>query len=189
MEQFSTGLQAKLTYNLSHTKLNNATFLNPNDYRDGVATIELSQSVWRNAFGQEARSQEKLIEASSKATKHSEDFKVKIILSQAESLYWSLSQMQKIVRVQKESLERAQKIRNWAQNRYKSGLGESSDFLQSDANFKAREYELKSAMQELKNLNRNFNALRGIQSDEFNDVLENVEATKIKSLTLPKKWI
>lgn len=187
MEQFPTGLQAKLSYNLSHTKLNNATFLNPNDYRDGVASIELSQSLWRNFLGRESGAQKKLLEASTKANKHGEEFKIKVILSQAESIYWSLSQMQKIVRVQKESLERAQKIRNWTQNRYKTGLGESSDFLQSDANFKAREYELKSTMQELKNLTRNFNALRGIQSDSLADVLESAPSEKIKALVLPKK--
>ena len=95
--------------------------------------------------------------------------------------------MKKIVKVQKENLERAFKIKAWAQKRLKTGLGESSDYLQSDANFKAREYELKSTMQELKNLQRSFNALRGIQSDELSDELEIALSDKIKKLELPSK--
>jgi outer membrane protein TolC len=188
-EQFRTGLQAKLSYNLSHTHIYNAsnTFLPVSDFRDGVATLELSQSLWRNFWGKEARAQQELIRSSSKANMHAEIFKTKIILSQAEAVYWSLSQMKKIVKVQTENLERAQKIKAWAQKRLNSGLGESSDYLQSDANYKAREYELKSTLQELKNLQRSFNALRGIQSDQISDELEVAAAGKIKKLEIPAK--
>jgi outer membrane protein TolC len=188
-EQFKSGLQAKLSYNLSHTHIYNAqqAFLPVSNFHDGVASIELSQSLWRNFWGKEAKAQQELIRSNSRVNLHSENFKVKMTLAQAEALYWSLSQMKKIVKVQKESLERAQKIKSWAQNRLKSGLGESSDYLQSDANFKAREFELKSSMQELKNLNRSFNSLRGIQSDELNEELEAVVSDKIKKLELPSK--
>ncbi len=188
-EQFKTGLQAKLSYNVSHTHIYNSSpiFLPVSDFHDGVATLELTQSLWRNFWGKEAKAQQELIRSSSKVNLHTETFKVKMTLSQAEALYWSLSQMKKIVKVQKESLERAQKIKSWAQNRLKSGLGESSDYLQSDANFKAREYELKSIMQELKNLQRSFNSLRGVQSDELSEELEAVVSDKIKKLELPTK--
>jgi outer membrane protein TolC len=188
-EQFAYGLQGKIGYNYSHTKIFNAStsFLPISDFRDGVATLELSQSLWRNFWGREAKSQESIITSQSLASKHTENYKMKVTFAQAESAYWSLSQVRKIVKVQKESLERAQKIREWNQNRLKNGLAESSDFLQSDANYKAREYELKSTLQDLKNLERTVNSYRGIDSEVFNEDLESVNSSKLKSLTLPAK--
>lgn len=188
-QQFAMGLQGKIGYNLSHTKIYDASpiFLPVSDFHDGVATLELSQSLWRNIWGKETRSQEAIITAQAKAAKYSENYKMELVLAQAESLYWSLSQIKKVVQVQKEILERAQKIRVWNERRFKTGLAESSDFLQSDANYKARDYELKSALQDLKNLARSVNSLRGIDSDVFEEQLEPVDSNKIKQLTLPAK--
>ncbi len=187
LQQFNIGLQTKLSYNLSHTKIYNAStqFLPVSDFHDGVANIELSQSLWRNFMGRESQAQAAIIASSSQATKHGENYKLKALMAQAESIYWSVSQMRKVLRVQQESFERAIKIRSWNQNRLKNGLGESSDFLQSDANYKAREYELKSAGQELKILQRSLNALRGSDSDKLEEELESVQVDKIKKLTLP----
>lgn len=189
IQQFNFGLQGKLGYNISRTKIFNASpaFLPQSQFHDGVASLELSQSLWRNFWGREARSQETIITAEAQAKKYSENFRVASILAEAETLYWSLSQLRKVVVVQKESLERAQKIRVWNQRRLSSGLGESSDFLQSDANFKAREYELKTALQDVNNLERAFNSLRGIDSDILEDDLQDVDSSKIKALALPKK--
>jgi outer membrane protein TolC len=189
IQQFNFGLQGKLGYNFSHTKIYDASpaFLPVSDFHDGVTTLELSQSLWRNFWGRESRSQETIITSQAQATKYTENYKIKATLAQSETLYWSLSQTRKVVRVQKESLERAQKIRVWNQNRLKSGLAESSDFLQADANYKAREYELKSTMQDLKTLQRSVNSLRGIDSDVLDEELESVDSNKIKKLLLPAK--
>jgi outer membrane protein TolC len=188
-QQFRTGTSGKLGYTFSHTKIDNASvaFLPVNNFHDGIATLELSQSLWRNVWGKETRANETLITSQSQANKHTENYKMKVTLAQAESLYWSLSQIRKVVKVQKESLERAQKIRNWNQNRVKTGLGESADFLQADANFKAREYELRIALQEQKNLERAVNSLRGINGDLFEEDLDSVDSARIKTLALPSK--
>ncbi len=188
-EQFNFGLVGKLGYSFSHTKIYDAlpTFLPVSDFHDGIASLELSQSLWRNFLGRESGSQETIITSQVQATKHSENFKIKATLAQAETLYWSLSQVRKVVKVQKESLERALKIRTWNQNRLKSGLAENADFLQADANYKAREYELKSSSQELKNLQRSVNSLRGIDNDSIDEEVESVDSNKIKKLTLPSK--
>lgn len=189
IQQFDVGLSGKVGYNFSHTHIYNASpsFLPVNNFHDGVASLELTQSLWRNFLGKETRSQETILTSQAQASKHTENYKIKVTLAKAESLYWSLSQLRKVVKVQKESLERAQKIRGWNQNRLKSGLAESSDFLQADANYKAREYELKSSMQDLKNLQRSLNSLRGIDSDVLNEELESVDSNRIKNLALPSK--
>ena len=188
-QQFDFGLKGKLSYNFAHTKVYDASplYVPVSDFYDGIATLELTQSLWRNFWGVENRSQEEIIDSQALATKYTENFKMKATIAQAESLYWTLSQIRKVVKVQRESLERAQKIRVWNQNRLQSGLAENSDFLQSDANYKAREFELKSSNQDLKTTQRSFNSLRGIDSDLLDEDLESVDSNKIKRLALPEK--
>ena len=189
MQQFNFGLQSKLTYNISHTVIYNASpaFLPQNNFYDGMLSLELTQSLIRNFFGVESQSVETISTSQAKASRLSEQFKVKTTFSLAESLYWSLSQMRKVVKVEKESFDRAEKIRTWTKKRLSSGLGESSDFLQADANYKAREFELLNALQEEKNIHRSINSMRGIDSDIFDEELEVVNSTKIKELEVPKK--
>ena len=187
MQQFTFGLQGKLTYTLSHTKLNNAVALNPNDFNETAFGLELSQSLWRNFWGVESKAKADLIEGQSEIQKYSENYKIKSILSKSEALYWSLSQMRKIINVQKENYERALKIKSWAQGRVNSGLGEKSDLLQADANVKFREYELKSTLQDVKSLERTFNSMRGEDHAEVTETLLPVDNTHLKSLVLPKR--
>jgi outer membrane protein TolC len=189
MQQFDFGLKGKLGYTLSHTQIYNASsnFLAVPDFHDSQIALELSQSLWRNFYGIESRSQETLLTADVQAKKYIEDYKVKNILSSAESVFWSLSQMKKMVQVQKESLDRAKKIKAWAERRLATGLGEESDLLQSDANVKFREYELKTTEQQLQNLNRTFNSLRGIDNDTVADSLEEVKNDFVKALKLSEK--
>jgi outer membrane protein TolC len=187
MQQFDFGLKGKLSYTLSQTTINHAIALPLPQYNETALGLELSQSLWRNFWGSESKSQADLIEGQTEIQKYTENYKVKNIMAKAEVLYWSLSQMRKIVTVQKNNLERALKIKSWAQNRLNSGLGEKSDFLQADANVKFREFELKSTLQDEKNLQRTFNSLRSIDSDQVTEELMIVTNNQIQSLVPPKR--
>ncbi len=195
LQQFNFGLKGQLSYNLSHTKIYNAstTFVPSADFNEGFARLELSQSLWRNLNGKESRAQEILIDSQSKASKHSEKFKIKLILANAESVYWSMSQMKKLVKVQSDNLIRAHKLTQWNQRRSNSGLGDRSDFLQAEANLKLREFELKRTQQDQVSLQRVFNSLRGVDNAEvsessgFSEFLEVVDVKKILSLPSPLK--
>jgi outer membrane protein TolC len=187
MQQFDFGLKGKLSYTLSHTNLHNAVLLNPRDFNETAFGLELTQSLWRNFWGVENRSQADLMDVQNEIQKYTENYKIKNILSRAEALYWGLSQMRKIVAVQKENFERALKIKAWAQGRVNSGLGEKSDLLQADANVKFRDLELKTAMQDEKTLERTFNTLRGDDNTTVVETLSLVDNNHIKSLTLPPR--
>lgn len=189
LQQFDIGLKGQLSYKLSHTKIYNAsTSVVPTpDYKDSAVQLELSQSLWKNFNGAENKAQANLLSSGANAQKHAETFKSKVILANAESLYWSLSQVEKMIKVQKESLERAIKIRTWAKRRYDSQLADNSDFLQADAGAKYRQLELESALQEQKNLIRNFNSLRGINSDVLDFDLEEINSDKIAELEIPAR--
>jgi outer membrane protein TolC len=189
LKQFDFGLKGKLGYTLAHTQIYNAspTFLPTSKFNDSQLAIELTQSLWRNWGGTEANSQEKIVTSDQSAKMHIEQFKIRTILSSAESVYWTVSQLGKMLLVQKASLERARKIKNWAENRNANGLGDKSDLLQSDANVKFREYELLATEQQLKNTSRTFNSFRGIDQSELSDLLDSITNDHLKKLSLPKK--
>lgn len=188
-QNFDFGLKGQLSYTLYHTQIYNAssTFVPLADFNDGIAKLELSQSLWRNWSGRENKAQADLIDSQAKASKHLADFTVQTTLTNAESVYWSLSQTKKVIQVQKDNLARAQQLRSWNQRRINSGLAERSDFLQSESNLKLREYELNNAIQQQNMLARAFNSLRGIDSNSVPEDLEPVNSKNLKALTPPPK--
>ncbi len=188
-QNFNFGLKGQLSYTLYHTKIYNSsrTFVPLADFNDGVAKIELSQSLWRNWNGKENKAQADLIDSQAKASKHIADFTVQSALTNAESVYWSLSQTRKVIQVQKDNLSRAQQLRAWNQRRINSGLAERSDFLQAEANLKLREYELSNALQQQNLLARTFNSLRGIDGNSVSEELAPVDSKSLKALTPPTK--
>ncbi len=189
MQQFNFGLKTQLSYSLIHTKIYNAssTFVPKPDYNDGVAKLELSQSLWRNLWGKETKAQETLVNSQAKATSHIESYKIKQTLAQAESVYWSLSQFRKILKVQTNNLIRAKKISDWNRRRTNTGLADRSDYLQADANLKLREYELQNTQLELANLERTFNTLRGSDENQVSENLDIFDSKNIADLNLPQK--
>lgn len=188
-QNFNFGLKGQLSYTLYHTKIYNAgqTFVPLADFNDGIAKLELSQSLWRNWNGKENKAQADLIDSQAKASKHLAEFTVQTTLTNAESVYWSLSQTRKVIQVQKDILARAQQIRSWNQRRLNNGLAERSDFLQADSNYKLREYELNSAIQQQNLLERSFNSLRGIDSSEVSEELDPVDSKNLKTMSPPPK--
>jgi outer membrane protein TolC len=188
-QNFNIGLKGQLSYTVFHTKIYNAgqTFIPVADFNDGVAKLELSQSLWRNWNGVENRAQADLINSQAKASKHIANYTVQTTLAAAESLYWSLSQTKKVIQVQKENLARAQQIRGWNSRRVNSGLSERSDFLQADSNLRLSEYNLQSALQQQNLLQRSFNSVRGIDSNIVTEELESVDSKNLTILSVPVK--
>lgn len=189
MQNFDFGLKGQLSYTLYHTQIYNAgtTFVPLADYNDGSAKIELSQSLWRNLWGKENKAQADIIDSQAKASKHLANFTVQSTLATAESIYWSLSQTRKIIKVQQDNLSRAKQLREWNQRRISTGLAERSDFLQADSNLKLREYELQSALQQQNLLQRTFNSMRGIDGNLVAEELEPVDSKNLKSIAAPAK--
>lgn len=181
LQQFDFGLKGQLSYNLSHTKVynTNPTFFPNPEFHDGIAKLELTQSLWRNWGGKEARAQETIVDSSAKASKHTENYKIKNILANAESIYWVLSQSQKVAKVQADNLNRARRLVAWNQRRSNTGLGDRSDTLQAQANLKLREFELERTLQNQIDARRLFNSFRGVNNDA---VLENLEISDLKNL-------
>ncbi len=187
IQQFNFGLKSKLSYTYSYTEIHNAlpSFLPMPKFHDSQLAFELSQSLWRNWNGQESKAQSTLLKSDLTAKEHLENYKLKNILANAEVVYWSMAQMKNMLSVQKDSFDRALKIKSWSQNRVKTGLGDQSDLLQSDANVKFREYELKNTEQKYQETARAFNSFLERNENEIGFTLPNIESKYVQSLKLP----
>jgi outer membrane protein TolC len=103
--------------------------------------------------------------ALSKSGQYIQLFKKQQILLQARSVYWALSLDREIVEFRKLSLDRAEKIFQWTDDKVKLDLAEKSDFYQSQAAFKLRQLNLKMSIEDEEKSRRDFNQYRGISGD------------------------
>lgn len=183
------GLNAKATYSMLNTDLSGASpLLVPSSkYYDAKPMLEATVSLWRNAFGREVTAQEEMVVASANATSYAEGFKLKAKIAEAEGAYWRLALARQVIEVQKESLDRSLKLRNWNEGRVRAGLGDRADLLQSEAALELRKLDMQVAEDELASASRNFNSLRGIDSEVVSEKTEHITPDIMEKISGVKK--
>ena len=156
-------------------------------FQDVAPQIELSQSLWRNFMGSEYEANEQAQLAQVQASRLNDQFTIKQLLIKAENTYWRLVFAEESLKVQKESLARAIKLRDWNSKRMRNNLVDEADYLQAEANLQARELEVENSLIELTTARQEFNSVR--QSTEEVAVLDKSAADREFLLTakLPEK--
>ncbi len=167
----SFGLQSKLSYSVSHTQLEAQSpgSISLPDYYDASPTLEFSMSLWRNGLGRETQATERLLRSGAIASYYGENFKAKLLRLEAEITYYRLALAREVVTIQRDSLKRAQALKDWSQKRARLQLADRSDMLQAEAAVQIRELELTSAGDEEKRSSRAFNSLRGNDTEAVTD--------------------
>lgn len=165
-ENFRTGTKASVSYNIYKTEINGAApgILARDTFYDVAPQIELSQSLWRNFMGAEFEANEQAQLSQVEAARLNDQFTIKQLLQRAETAYWTVVYAEHVNKVQKESLDRAVKLRDWNRSRMRNNLVDEADYLQAEANLQTRELELESAAIDLESARREFNSIR--QSSE-----------------------
>mgnify|MGYP000408522702 FL=1 len=188
-KQFDFGLTAKLSYQINYTQILQASpaFIPYPNFYEARPLLELSQSLLRNGFGRETGAMVDATRAQAKAESYMDSFKLKLNLAEAEMTYWGLAIARELVSVQAESLDRAKKIKEWSSRRTKLELADQADFLQAEAGFQGRSLEYQAALDELKAIERQFNRLRGIDSEEVKEELPTLDRAFIENLPVPEK--
>jgi len=178
------GTSGKIYYSFGHTQIKDlpAPYSSSAQSYTGAPSFELKQSFWRNGFGSETKATEALIENSHKANAFGKKYELKLQLIQAETIYQQLALARETVRIQKEALERTQKIRDWNAKRVTMGLADKVDLLQAEAGLQLKTFDLKNALDDEKNVARIFNSLRSIDSDV---VVETIKKVSESDLDLP----
>lgn len=180
-EQTPFGLQAKFSYNMNYISFESLSggTRPAQKYYEGRPQLDLSQALWRNGFGSELRAGVRAAEAAARSVSFMESYRGRVILSQAESVYWNLSVAKEFVSIQSDVLKRAQDLYAWAKNRVELQLSDKSDRLQAEALLRLRELELKNAKDQERSAARAFNEFRGQNSDDVSESLASLDSAKI----------
>jgi outer membrane protein TolC len=188
-QQFKSGTKTTVSYNFAQTTINGASplFLPNSNFYDVAPQLELTQSLWRNWWGGETRASEELIQSGVDSLNYMEKFRYKQLMMNAEMNYWRLAFAQEIVLVQKDSLERSKKLKDWNYSRFSTGLADESDYLQSSSAMTARELEYQTAVIEEKSASRLFNSLREIEDDSVDQKLTPPEDNDLLNLKIPER--
>lgn len=186
---FSFGTQLKFNYGLTRTEISgmNPQFLPDPEYYEAKPTFEISQPLWRNAAGRELAATRELLNQQAEATRASEAFKQKMTIADAEATYWRLVMARDQVKIQKESLDRSQKIRQWNARRVKSSLADKADLYLADTAVKAREIEYQTALDEEQAARRAFNTARGIAGDGVGEGLQPIDQKVVDGIKVGSK--
>lgn len=173
-DQTLWGLGADLYVGNNHTELSgvNPTFIPLSDYHHSVVGLQLTQSLWRNGFGEASRGDYDAAKAASRIAYLQSKFQLKNLLTRAENTYWSVVSYNQIVKLQEENVDRAVKLRQWMNRRAGMRLVDDVDALQAQAAAEQRELELMQSLDERAALMRVFNTLRGVDSDGVQELVE-----------------
>jgi outer membrane protein TolC len=188
-QNFRLGTKATVSYNYYKTQIIGANpnlLINPKFF-DVAPSIEISQSLWRNFLGKEFEAQETIQNSQAQAAHFNDQFTRKQLLMQAENAYWRLYFAQTSLKVQKESLERAKRLRDWNAQRLRSNLVDESELLQAEANLQAREIEFQDNLTEIDTALREFNSIREAQDEVALEGSKEQEKTYILNAELPSK--
>jgi outer membrane protein TolC len=192
------GLQASLHYDILNQDYMNpaappgsafgisSSFINTS-YAVAATVVEVSQNLWANGFGRSTRAQQEQLEAHALASSYQASFEAKSTMVQAELGYWKLALLRQTLTVQKEALDRANKIYQWTARRSQLHLSDEADAIQSDALVKARELDLKNIQLEERTASRNFNSMRSVDSDQVPEELMELSPNLVAKIEIPKR--
>jgi outer membrane protein TolC len=191
------GLDAKLHYDIFSLYYANpvSLFTIPGFSSGGIQTsyanaspvLEISQSLWSNSFGKSTQANQDLHEAQALASNYAAKFQAKTELSMAEGRYWALAAARQAVQVQKEALDRAQKIYTWNQRRVRLHLADPSDELQAEALMQSRKLDLLAAQNQVREASRGLNSARNIDSDAVQEDLPALDAKLTDGMIIPTR--
>ena len=185
-QQTSFGMNWSLSQNHNYTKINNATIIPMPEYYDAYPKLELSLPLWRNWLGSETKATQGQIENQVKVQKINSELLSIQKENEIKDVFYSLAAQQKSYEIQKDSLQRAEKILNWAESRANRNLSDKSDVYQTQALVSARRLELMSSEVKLKEAARLFNSFLEIDSDAVGRRLV-VDEIDVKNLEINRK--
>lgn len=142
-------------------------FLPSKEFTEARTQLDLVQPLLKGSSGREYELNRESAQTKIAMQKSGEEYKVKILLAQAEYVYWQVALAQEAVRTQEASLERFKRLKNWTQRRANMQLGDRADVLQADSGVRLRSYELEQTKKDRDSAERNFNTLRGKAGDEI----------------------
>jgi len=173
------GLQSKLYYSLDETKYSSVT--GSDKYSDASPVVELSLPVWKNGFGRSDRANEDATRAQSQQDSWNAENERKLLLVNAEIIYWKLAVMRELVDIQKSGVEASQAICDYDTKQAEMNLTDRADVLQAKANLESKRLDLKAAQDNEGAALRSLNAYRNC--DKESPLVEKINWDRVKTIS------
>ena len=172
-QQTRLGLKWSLSQNLSQTQISGASanFVPLPKYYDAYPKLELTMPLWRNLLGKETTGDVDQMKYQAKAMAKQAEINWVQRQSAIEEAFYRVLSQQESFEIQKDSLNRADKILDWTGSRVKRNLVDASDLYQAQAAVASRKIDLVNAETQLRDVSRHFNALRGVEGDQVTEKL------------------
>jgi outer membrane protein TolC len=181
MRLMSLGLQKTMdwgpTFSLSHNIVQteirdaSATAIPESDFYDVFPEFKATVPLWRNFLGSETRAELMRREAEADARVLQAEIQYIDQNSQVDMTYFTHFANVENYKNQQELLERALRIFEWVRRQHSRDLMDIADLHQAEAAVTLRKIEIENAANELKLSARRLNDLRGVNSDEVEEVL------------------
>jgi len=141
-KQFITGTGLALDYGTTRTQLYGLPV--PYEARawNGLLSLGVQQSLWRNGFGSGTRRRRERESATQRLERLGLEAKARQTLTEAESAYWDYLFGVQDLAQKKDALQRAVRLKNWMDRRLSDGVADRSDVLQVQALSDLRQLEL-----------------------------------------------
>jgi outer membrane protein TolC len=176
-KQTEWGPSFSISQNISHTIVRHASaFALPEpDYYDTFPEFQATIPLWRNFLGNETQAQ--LAESHAIADTRRLQSEISYIQAKSniETTYFTHLTNQESVKTQADLLDRAQKILSFTTRQKNRGLLEITDVHQAEAAVTLRKIDLETAKRNLHESARKFNNMRGVDSDDVPEDLQNVD--------------
>lgn len=186
--QFNNGIRLNTGYKVGRTNYPDSSFRDSfKRYSTATPYAELSMPIMKGANGISVKASQSGIEASYRSAIALNEFAIDNGLVKAETLYWKLALSIEAVELSEESVNRAQRMVDWAIRRDRLGLGDDSELLQVQTLLELRKMELKTAEQEAASVERQFNALRNVPLNQKVKNLKTIDDVQVSELREPKK--
>jgi outer membrane protein TolC len=185
-QNFRNGLTTRFSYTAADT----AFFGLPTaraQFFEARPQIEATLPLWRNFWGREIMGQVDVGRLAALAKASLQEAQLKSVLVDAEASYWRLALAREALKVSQDSMSRAQATFDWSKRRVTLALSDRSEGLQSTAQLKARELDLKIAADEERSARLQFNSARGVNSDKVEESLDVMNAKLILKWETPSR--
>lgn len=149
-KKFSTGTAVGVsahTLGMENVGLDpsNAMFGKYAAYGQGSLGVNISQSLWKDAFGEGTRLRQERESAVAQSEVGAYDLQSRQILLGAEAAYWDYVYAQEELKLRQASLERANRIESWLRRRVADGISDRADLLTAQSLVATRRLQLAGA--------------------------------------------
>lgn len=155
VKTFQTGTSGSLAFGAAQVSADSTSALSTpatttsSSYGKSSFSLGLSQSLWKNSFGEASRLKSLRDTVTMTLEQQSYDLQSRQIMIEAEASYWDYLYLKEELAQRKNSLARAERIEIWIKRRVGNGIGDDADLYNAQGLTAARQLQLLTTQDDL----------------------------------------